>query len=405
MWTDVQLATVPEGQGEYGVVEKGAVGVRDGTISWVGKEADLDRSLCEGAVRHEGRGGLLTAGLIDCHTHTVFGGTRADEFEKLLAGERYEDIAAAGGGIRSTVRKTRQSSEEALFDSAARRLQVSLRSGVTTVEIKSGYGLDLETECRMLRVARELGRALPLSVRTTLLAAHAVPDEFVGDADGYVDFVVREVVPAVEEGGLADQIDAFVEGIAFTPEQARRVFEAGKAAGWGIRVHAEQLSACGGSTLAAELGATSADHLEYATEEHLGAMAEAGVAAVLLPGAYYALGDAMRGGRRPDVATMRALGVPIAVATDLNPGSSPLMRLTGAMNFACTLFDLRPHEALAGVTAVAARVLGLRDRGAIAPGLRADFALWRVEHPRELSYWIGGVDAERVFAGGLPVGS
>ncbi len=400
VWVDLNVATVPTGAGPYGIVEDGAVAVKDGRIAWVGRREELDAEQAAGAAEHTCGGCWLTAGLVDCHTHLVFGGTRADEFERLLDGERYEEIAASGGGIRSTVRKTRNADAEALFRQAAARARALLRNGVTTVEIKSGYGLNLETEVKMLEVARRLDSELPLTIRSTLLAAHAVPVEFEGQADRYVDFVVDEVLPEVVTRRLASQIDVFVETIAFSVEQARRVLLAGAEAGLGLRIHADQLSNSGGSLLAAELAAASADHVEHSTPEALRAMAQRGVAAVLLPGAFYTLGDALRGGRRPDVPTMRSEGVPIAVATDLNPGSSPLLSLTAAMNLACGLFGLRPHEALAGATAVASRVLGLHDRGAIAPGLKADFALWSIEHPRELSYWVGGLDPDLVVVDG-----
>ncbi len=400
VWLDVNVATVPVGAGPYGIVSDAAVAVRDGRVVWVGPQKQLDGAKREGAVEHSCGGRWLTAGLVDCHTHLVFAGTRASEFERLLDGELYAEIAASGGGIRSTVRQTRASTEDALFVQAVPRVRELMRSGVTTVEIKSGYGLDLDTEVKMLQVAGRLDAELPVSVRRTLLAAHAVPEEFDGDPDAYVDFVIGDVLPGVVRGGLAEQVDVFAETIAFSVDQARRTLVAGREAGLGLRIHADQLSNSGGAALAAELHAHSADHVEHSTAAAIREMAAAGVAAVLLPGAYYTLGEALRGGKRPDIETMRREGVAMAVATDLNPGSSPLRSLTGAMNLACTLFGLRPHEALAGVTAVASRVLGLSDRGAIAPGLRADFALWSVEHPRELSYWVGGVAADQVVVGG-----
>ena len=400
VWLDVNLATVPAGAGPYGIIEYGAVAVRDGRIAWVGPHVELDPELARAAVQHHGRGRWLTAGLVDCHTHLVFAGTRAEEFERLLDGERYEDIAAGGGGIRSTVRQTRAASEETLFAQASQRARELMCGGVTTVEVKSGYGLDIETEVKMLEVAKRLDAELPLSVRRTLLAAHALPDDFAGEPDAYVAMVIADIIPRVVRDKLADQIDVFVESIAFSVEQARRVLLAGREAGLGLRVHADQLTESGGSLLAAELGAASADHIEHATPDALRAMAQADVAGVLLPGAFYTLGDARRGGRAPDVETMRREGVPIAVATDLNPGSSPVRSLTAAMNLGCTLFELRPHEALAGATAVASQVLGLNDRGAIAVGLRADLALWSVEHPRELSYWVGGMTPDQVVING-----
>lgn len=400
VWRDVHVATASSGDGAYGVIENAAVGLRDGKVAWVGAETDLDGARVGEAPVHGGGGRWLTAGLVDCHTHVVFGGTRAEEFERLLSGERYEEIAASGGGIRSTVRATRRSTEEALFADAARRVGVMVRGGTTTIEAKSGYGLDVETELLMLRVARRLDAELPATVQPTLLAAHAVPPEFDGDADGYVDYVVGEMIPAVVEAGLASQIDAFVETIAFTVEQGARVLEAGAEGGLQVRVHADQLSSSGGAELAARLGARSADHVEYSGPQAIRAMADAGVTAVLLPGAFYTLGDALRDSQRPDLSSMREEGVAMAVATDLNPGSSPMHSLTAAMNMACTLFGLRPDEALAGVTRVASQVLGLGDRGAIAPGLRADLALWPVNHPRELSYWVGGITPDLVMVAG-----
>ena len=334
----------------------------------------------------DGAGALLTPGLIDCHTHLVYAGDRAREFELRLQGASYEAIARAGGGILSTVRQTRDADEAALQAQSARRLRSLMRHGVTTVEIKSGYGLSLEAELKMLRVARALGHQHPIEVRTTLLAAHALPPEFAQRPDDYVTEIVERILPEAARLGLADAVDAFCENIAFTLAQTRRVFEAARAHGLPVKLHAEQLSNQGGAALAAEFGALSADHLEHVDEAGVAAMARAGTVAVLLPGAYYFLRDT----RPPPVAQFRAHGVAMAIATDCNPGTSPGTHLPLMLNMACTLFRLTPAEALLGVTRHAARALGLgATHGSIEPGKRADLCLWDAEHPAELSYAIG----------------
>ena len=382
----------------YGVVRDGLVAVAGGLIAWVGTAVTAPREVTAGASRTlDWEGGWLTPGLIDCHTHLVFAGTRANEFEMRLRGTSYEEIAQGGGGIRSTVAATRAATEEQLYDASVWRLKALLAHGVTTVEIKSGYGLDVEPELRMLRTARTLGERLPVRVSRTLLAAHALPSEYQDRRDTYVDLVCETMIPRAADAGLAHAVDAFCEGIAFTPVECARVFDAAAAHGLPVRLHADQLSPLGGAELAARYRARSADHLEYATEAGCRALAAAGTTAVLLPGAYYFLGES----RRPPVDALRRHGVPIAVATDLNPGSSPVTSPLLAMNMACVLFGLTPEEALAGMTRHAAPVLGLQGEvGVIAPGTCADLALWDVDHPSELSYWIGANPCRAVVRGG-----
>ena len=333
----------------------------------------------------DGAGGWLTPGLIDCHTHLVFGGDRAGEFEQRLQGVSYEEIARAGGGIASTVAATRAASAAELRAAAQARLAALRAEGVTTVEIKSGYGLDRATEIRMLEVARALGETPGIEVRTSYLGAHALPREYASDRAGYLDLVCERVLPEIAARGLADAVDAFCEGIAFQPDEVARVFRAAQRHGLPVKLHADQLSDLGGAALAARFGALSADHLEYASEAGVAAMAAAGTVAVLLPGAFYTLRET----RQPPVEALRRHGVAIAIATDCNPGSSPLTSLLAALNLACTLFRLTPEEALAGVTRNAARALGLGDRGTLAQGQRADLALWEIGRPAELSYWFG----------------
>lgn len=369
----------------YGAISNGAVVVRDERIAWVGAEDALPGDFShDPAEVLDLDGGWLTPGLIDAHTHLVFGGTRAAEFEQRLGGATYEEIARSGGGIVSTVTATRRASERALLRSARRRLRTLMSHGVTTVEVKSGYGLDVATEVMMLRVARALGASEPVTVSTTLLAAHAVPPG--SDRSAYLDLVCETMVPLVVAEGLADAIDAFCEGIGFTVAECERVLTTGARHGLGVRLHADQLSDLGGAALAARLGARSADHLEYTSADGVAAMAEAGTSAVLLPGAFYYLGET----RRPPVDGFRQAGVPMVVATDLNPGSSPVGSPLVAMNMACVLFGLTPEEALVGMTRNAAPVLGFQDRGTIEPGKRADVAAWAIDQPAELSYWMGG---------------
>jgi imidazolonepropionase len=382
VWVNVNLATMAA-RG-YGSIEDGALAIADGRIAWVGRRSELPPT----PVREtrDGGGRWMTPGLIDCHTHLVFGGERWREFALRLEGASYEEIARAGGGIVATVAATREASEDELFRSAAKRLSPFLAEGVTTVDVKSGYGLDLESELKMLRVARRLGRELPVSVRATFLGAHAVPPEYRGRQSAYVDLVVREMIPTVADQGLADAVDAFCEGIAFSPEETERVFQAAREVGLPVKLHADQLTDSGGAALAASYDALSADHLECTTEAGAEAMAAAGTVAVLLPGANYFL----RESRKPPVELFRQHGVPMAIASNCNPGSSPALSLLLMLSMACTLFRMTPEEALAGVTRHAATALGLDDRGVLLPGKRADLVLWEVAHPAELSYWIGG---------------
>jgi imidazolonepropionase len=378
----------------YGLLPTAAIAVRDGRIAWVGPEteAGAHRDL---PVRDLG-GRLVTPALIDCHTHLVFGGDRAREFEMRLEGASYEEIARSGGGIVSTVRATREADEATLLAGALTRADALIAEGVATLEIKSGYGLEEATELRMLRVARAIGRERAVRVRTTYLGAHAVPAGM--DADTYVDTVCIPTLRKAHAEGLVDAVDAFCEGIAFSPAQVARVFATARALGLPVKIHAEQLSNLGGAALAARNGALSADHLEYLDEDGAAAMAAAGTVAGILPGAFYTLRET----RAPPIALLREQGVPMAVATDCNPGSSPMTSLLLAMNMACTLFRMTPEEALAGTTRVAARALGLDDCGRIAPGLRADLAVWNVRHPAELSYRIGFNPLHARIFGGLP---
>ena len=380
--TNARIATMQAGPTPYGAIENAALLIENGRIAWVGSSSDAPAA--EESADLAGR--WVTPGLIDCHTHIVHGGNRAREFELRLEGASYEEIAKAGGGILSTVTATRAASVEELVTMALPRLDHLLAEGVTTIEIKSGYGLDLESEVKMLQAARILGAERAVLVQTSLLAAHAVPPEHKDDPDRYVRIVTDEIIPTVRKAGLADAVDGFCEGIAFSPEQIRRVFEKARAVDLPVKLHAEQLSNLEGAILAAEFHALSADHLEYLEEDGVIAMAEAGTVAVLLPGAFYTL----REKQLPPVDLLRKHEVPIAIATDCNPGSSPLTSPLLAMNMACTLFRLTPEEALAGLTREAARALGLQGEiGKIAPGKRAELAIWNVTHPSELSYRIG----------------
>jgi imidazolonepropionase len=384
VWQDAHLATMAgDAADPLGIIEDGAVAAKDGRIAWVGRRADLPRhaapvTACGGA--------WILPGLIDCHTHLVFGGDRAAEFEMRLAGATYEAIARAGGGILATVRATRAAAEAALLRDAAPRLDALMAEGVTTVEIKSGYGLALEPELRQLRVARRLAAEHAVSVATTLLAAHAVPPEYAGRQGDYARHVADAIVPAAAASGLADAVDVFSDRIAFTAAEAALVFDAARAAGLPVKLHADQLCDFGGAALAARHGALSADHLEHANEAGIAAMAAAGSVAVLLPGAFYFI----REQKKPDIAAMRAAGLRMAVASDMNPGSSPARSLLLMLNLACTLFRLTVAEALLGVTRHAAAALGLEDRGMLRQGARCDLALYRIGRPAELCYWIGG---------------
>ena len=387
------------GEEPYGAIRDAVLVIREGRIAWLGDAAGAPSELVGNPEQTlDAEGGWATPGLIDCHTHLVFGGDRAREFELRLRGASYEEIARAGGGILSTVKATRAASEDELVASASRRLATLLEHGVTTVEVKSGYGLDVESELRMLRVARRLADMHPVSVNTTLLAAHALPPEFEGDRGAYLSLICDEMIPAAVAEGLADAVDAFCEGIAFTREECARVFEAGARHGLSVRLHADQLSDLGGAALASEHMARSADHLEYASEAGVEAMAEAGVTAVVLPGAFYFLG----GGHLPPIDAFRRRAVPIAIATDLNPGSSPVGSPLLAMNMACVLFGLTPEEALAGMTRNAAPVLGVAgESGTLEVGSRADIAVWSVDRPAELSYWVGSNPCSAVVQNGV----
>ena len=368
----------------YGSIMNGALAVAGGRIAWLGKETEVTADLI--AEREiNGEGGWLTPGLIDCHTHLVYAGNRADEFERRLNGESYESIARSGGGIQATVAATRAADEATLYAQSRKRLQTMLAEGVTTVEIKSGYGLELANERKMLRVARQL-TAEGVDVRTSFLGAHAVPPEYAGRADQYLDRVIAEMLPMLHSEGLIDAVDGFCENIGFTSAQIARLFDAAKRLGLPVKLHAEQLSDQGSAALAASYRALSADHLEHLSAEGVAAMANSGTVAVVLPGAFYTLRET----RLPPIAALRAAGVPIAIATDCNPGTSPLESPLLAMNMACTLFGLTPAEALAGMTREAARALGLLgDRGTLCVGKRADLALWAIERPAELAYRIG----------------
>jgi imidazolonepropionase len=381
LFTNVRLATMA-GAG-YGEILDAAIAVQGGRIAWLGARADAP---LDAAVVHDGGGCWLTPGLIDCHTHIVHAGSRSDEFEARLNGASYEDIARAGGGIMSTVRATRAASEAELLRQSAPRVARLLAEGVTTLEIKSGYGLDAESEAKMLRVARRIGELLPVDVATTFLGAHALPPEFAGRAHEYIDDICERMLPLLARAGLVDAVDAFCERIGFTSEQTARVFDAATRLGLPVKLHAEQLSDQGGAELVARYQGLSADHLEHVTPAGIAALAAAGTVAVLLPGAYYFLRET----QAPPVAALRAAGVPLALATDCNPGTSPLTSILLAMNMACTLWRVTPQEALAGCTIHAARALGRHvDVGTLEVGKRADFALWDIARPADLAYAIG----------------
>jgi imidazolonepropionase len=393
MLVDCNVATMdPAVPAPFGAIENAAVGVVDGRIVAVGRRSEVAGYRAKTV--HALGGAWVTPGLIDCHTHLVFGGNRANEYEQRLAGASYEEIARAGGGIASTVQATRAASLEALVGEARPRLRALMRGGVTTVEIKSGYGLDITTELRMIEAAQALGTSEKVRVVPTLLALHALPPE--QSRRDYVDLVTLDLLPRAAELGVA-AVDAYCESIAFTPVEVRRLFEAARGLGLGVRLHAEQLSNTGGAALAAEYGALSADHLEHADEAAIAAMAEAGTVAVLLPGAFYALRET----RKPPVDLLRRHKVPMAVATDCNPGTSPVLSPTLMLSMACTLFGLTPEEALAGMTVHAAKALGLEaETGTVAVGKAADLCVWRVSRPAELSYWIGHPGPERRIVAG-----
>lgn len=394
---NAHLATL-DGEG-YGAIEDGALAWKDGVVRFVGARNALPSApnVLASAVIDAG-GAWVTPGLIDCHTHLAFADDRAHEFELRLQGASYEAIARAGGGILSSVRAVRAASEDELLAQTLPRARALLRDGATTLEIKSGYGLDVENERKLLRVARRVGETLGIDVRTTYLGAHAIPPEYAGDPDGYIDAVVAWL-PRLHAEGLIDAVDAFCEGIGFTPAQTRRVFDAARALGLPVKLHADQLSDLGGAALVAGYGGLSADHVEYTGEDAVEAMARAGTVAVLLPGAFHCLRET----RRPPIDAFRAQGVAMAVSTDCNPGTSPLLSLRLAMSLACTHFRLTPEEALRGATVHAARALGLSDRGMLRVGLRADLALWRVRRPAELCYWLGGDLLRDLYIGGARV--
>ncbi|MFV3287467.1 imidazolonepropionase [Pseudomonas sp. NY11955] len=393
LWQHCHVATMVDGR--YSAIEDAAIVTSAGLIEWIGPRAELapvdaDRTVDLG-------GAWVTPGLIDCHTHAVFGGNRSGEFEQRLQGVSYAEIAAQGGGIASTVRATRAASEDQLFASARQRVQALMRDGVTTIEIKSGYGLDLANERKMLRVARRLADELPLAVRATCLAAHALPPEYAGRADDYIAHICDEMLPALAAEGLVDAVDAFCEHLAFSPAQVERLFIKARELGLPVKLHAEQLSSLHGSSLAARYQALSADHLEFMTEEDAIAMAEAGTVAVLLPGAFYFLRET----QLPPMDALRRHGVKIALASDLNPGTSPGLSLRLMLNMGCTCFRMTPEEALAGVTVHAATALGLGDsHGSLEVGKVADFVAWQIERPADLAYWLGGDLPKRVVRKG-----
>jgi imidazolonepropionase len=394
--TNLKIATM-QTKTDFGLIENGAIAIEGGDIAWLGDLNELP-SVFSNYPSHDMGGRLVTPSLIDCHTHVVFGGNRAVEFELRLNGASYEEVAKAGGGIVSTVARTRSASQDALLRDALTRVDAMIAEGATVIEVKSGYGLDLETELKMLRVARMIAKERDVDIRTTFLGAHAVPTEFKGRADEYIADVCIPTLRAAHSEGLVDAVDGFCEGIAFDTEQIARVFDVAKQLHLPVKLHAEQLSNIGGTKLAARYGALSADHVEYATPDDAKAMADAGSVAVLLPGAFYTLRET----QMPPVLAFRDAGVPMALATDCNPGSSPLTSLLLTMNMACTLFHMTPLEALQGVTANAARALGLTDRGTVTAGMRADLCVWNISHPAELAYRIGFNPLhKRIFKGKL----
>ena len=396
LWQHCHVATMA--QGKYSIIEDAAMVTAGSLIEWIGPRSQVPKA--DYAQVHDLQGAWVTPGLIDCHTHTVFGGNRSGEFEQRLQGVSYAEIAAKGGGIASTVRATRAATEDELFESAHKRLRSLLRDGVTTVEIKSGYGLDLINERKMLRVARRLGEALPVSVRATCLAAHALPPEYKDRADDYIDHICADMLPALAAEGLVDAVDAFCEYLAFSTEQVERVFKVAQQLGLPVKLHAEQLSSLHGSSLAARYHALSADHLEFMTEEDAIAMAASGTVAVLLPGAFYFLREI----QLPPMEALRKHGVKIAIASDLNPGTSPALSVRLMLNMACTLFRMTPEEALAGATTHAATALGMGDtHGSLEVGKVADFVAWQIDRPADLAYWLGGELDKRVVRHGVDV--
>jgi imidazolonepropionase len=401
LWVNARLATMTPGGAPYGAIADGALAARDGSIAWAGARADLPGAPERLATRViDARGRLITPGLVDPHTHVVFGGDRVGDFERRIAGESYVAAASAGSGIAHTVAMTRAADEQTLFENAARRLRAMIANGTTAVEIKSGYGLDVDTELRMLRVARRLGDELGITVRATYLGAHVVPPEYAARRDDYLALVCDVMLPRVAREGLADAVDVFCDTIAFSVEESARVLAAARRLGLAVKVHADQIADTGAGALAAHNGALSADHLEHTGAAGVEALARAGTVAVLLPGAYHYLRETVK----PPVALLRAHGVPIALATDCNPGTSPVLALPAAMNLACMLFGLTPEESVLAVTRNAARALGLTDRGELRAGARCDLAFWDAASPAELCYWLGASPCAGVVVGGRGVG-
>jgi|TARA_R110002096_G_scaffold436096_2_gene667460 imidazolonepropionase len=394
IWTDANLLTMTDGDEPYGLMKDATLVSDNGQIAWIGRRNELPDHFIGETIFCRGR--YLTPGLIDCHTHLIYGGNRIDEFEKRLQGTSYEEIAAAGGGILSTVKATRASSEDELVKAAQKRLKSFVQEGVTTIEIKSGYGLDVENEIKMLRAASKLGRMSKIDVIPTFLGAHALPPEYVDNREGYIDLIINEMLPAIERGRLAVAVDGFCETIGFTYGEMEQIFKAATKLGFKLKLHAEQLSDQNGATLAAKYGALSADHLEHLSIKSIKVMKEAGTVAVLLPGAYYTLRDTAL----PPIEALRKAQVPIAIGSDCNPGSAPVLSLKLMINMASTLFKLTPEEALAGVTRNAAKALGLDDRGILKEGYKADMVLWDIEHPAELAYQVGGNQTLKVIKGG-----
>lgn len=383
LWHGFHMATMENGR--YNVIHDAAIGVENGLINWLGRYDDLPAHQADQT--HQLEGGWVTPGLIDCHTHLVFGGNRAGEFEQRLNGVSYQEIAKNGGGIASSVNATREANHQQLLESAGRRLKSLIGDGVTTVEVKSGYGLSTEHEIKMLSVAKGLAKDFPIDVVATCLAAHALPPEFAGRDDDFIDYLCNELLPEVAKSGLADAVDAFCEGIAFSPAQVERYFKVAQELGLPVKLHAEQLSSLGGATLAAQYNALSADHIEYITEHDVQAMAKSNTVAVVLPGAFFVLKET----QKPPVDLLRQYQVPMAISTDANPGTSPVLSLRLMMNMSCTQFGLTPEEALAGATINAAKALGIaHTHGSLSRGKVADFVCWDVESPGELSYWLGG---------------
>ncbi|GFZ61405.1 Imidazolonepropionase [Pseudomonas amygdali pv. eriobotryae] len=394
LWKHCHIASMAHGK--YSIIENAAIVTSGALIEWIGPETELAEPEHDNCI--DLGGAWVTPGLIDCHTHTVFGGNRSGEFEQRLQGVSYAEIAAAGGGIASTVRATRAASEDELYASAERRLRHLLKDGVTTVEMKSGYGLDLENERKILRVIRRLGNTQPVTVRATCLAAHALPPEYADRADDYINHICNDMLPTLAAEGLVDAVDAFCEYLAFSPAQVEQVFISAGQLALPVKLHAEQLSSLGGSSLAARYKALSADHLEFMTEDDAVAMAAAGTVAVLLPGAFYFLRET----QLPPMEALRKHGVPIAISTDLNPGTSPGLSLRLMLNMACTLFRMTPEEALAGVTFNAAKALGMSaTHGSLEVGKVADFVAWNIERPADLAYWLGGDLDKRIVRHGV----